>query len=152
MTDPPFPTVETERAIRALVAEFRAGWNAHDEVRLAAVFAEDAEFTSWRGDRVGGRVGVRAHHAGMFRGILKATVLSVDGIQIRLLRPDVASVDVWWSMTGARDDFGTLRPPRRGVLALLVDRDGAGPWMIRVYHNVELPRDAPGPAQRPAGD
>ena len=142
--------MEAEPAIRALVAEFRAAWNLHDEARLAAVFAEDAEFTSWRGDRVGGRVGVRAHHAAVFRGILKASTLSVDGILVRLVRPDVASVDVWWSMTGAEDDAGQLRPPRRGVQALLVDRDADGPWLIRVFHNVELPRDASGPAQGPA--
>jgi uncharacterized protein (TIGR02246 family) len=139
--------MEPEEAIRRLVAEFRAGWNAHDEIRLSSVFADDAEFTSWRGDRVGGRVGVRAHHAAMFRGILKETVLNVDGIQVRLIRPDVASVDVWWSMVGARDDAGRLRPPRRGVVALVVDRDGSGAWLVRVFHNVELPREAAGPAQ-----
>jgi uncharacterized protein (TIGR02246 family) len=130
-----------------LVAEFRAGWNAHDAVRLAAVFAEDADFTSWRGDHVGGRVGVRAQHAAVFKGSFRESILNIDGLQVRLVRPDVAAVDVWWSMTGARNEDGTLRPPRRGVMALVVTRSDDAPWRILVFHNVEVPRDAPGPAQ-----
>ena len=139
--------MKPDAAIRKLVGEFRAGWNAHDAIRLASVLADDAEFTSWRGDHVGGRVGVRAHHAAMFEGILRDSVLTIDGLQVRPIRPDVTAVDVWWSMTGARDDAGALRPPRRGIMALLVTRTGESPWQILIFHNVEVPRDAPGPAQ-----
>ncbi|MCI4369723.1 MAG: SgcJ/EcaC family oxidoreductase [Thermoplasmata archaeon] len=138
--------VEGERAIRALVAEFRAGWNAHDAARLSAVFAEDADFTNYRGERARGRVGVRTFHAAMFEGTFRETVLSVDGLAIRSIGEGVASVDVWWSMTGARNDDGALRPPRRGLMALLVTHSDAGPWQILVFHNLEVPRSAPGPA------
>ncbi|MCI4328010.1 MAG: SgcJ/EcaC family oxidoreductase [Thermoplasmata archaeon] len=136
-----------DRAIRALMAEFRAAWNAHDAARLSAVFAEDADYTSWRGNRAGGRVGVRAHHSAGFQATLKESVLTVDGLKIREVRPDIASVDVWWSMTGARDEAGALRPPRRGLMDLIVRKSEKGSWEILVFHNVELPRDAPGPAQ-----
>ncbi|HKV90703.1 MAG TPA: SgcJ/EcaC family oxidoreductase [Thermoplasmata archaeon] len=141
--------MDPEAAIRALVADFRAAWNDQDAAKLAAVFAEDAEFTSWRGDRVGGRVGVRTHHAAVFAGILRGTTLNVDGVLIRFVRPDVAAVDVWWAISGTRDESGGLTPPRRGVQAWIVDRDVHGRWLIRVFHNIELPRDAPGPAQDP---
>jgi uncharacterized protein (TIGR02246 family) len=139
--------VEPDKAIRALVAEFRAAWNAHDAVRLAAVFAENADYTSWRGNRAGGRVGVRAHHSAVFQNALKESVLTVDGLKVRTVRPDVASVDVWWSMTGARDEAGALLPPRRGLMDLLVSRTEEGPWQILVFHNQQVPREAPGPAQ-----
>jgi uncharacterized protein (TIGR02246 family) len=139
--------VDPEEAIRSLVAEFRAAWNAHDAVRLATVFAENADYTSWRGNRAGGRVGVRAHHSAGFRANLKESILTVDGLKVRMVRRDVASVDVWWSMTGARDDDGALRPPRRGLMDLLVTRTEDGPWQISVFHNQEVPREAPGPAQ-----
>jgi uncharacterized protein (TIGR02246 family) len=139
--------VDSEPAIRALVGKFRAAWNAHDAGRLAAVFAEDAEFTSWRGTRAGGRVGVRARHSAGFQSTLKDSILTVDGMKVREVRPDVASVDVWWSMTGDRDEAGKPRPPRRGLMALLVTRSEEGPWQILVFHNMELPLDAPGPAQ-----
>jgi|HubBroStandDraft_3_1064219.scaffolds.fasta_scaffold752560_1 uncharacterized protein (TIGR02246 family) len=138
---------EGEREIRAIVAEFRAGWNAHDPARVAAVFADDAEFTNFRGDRAHGRVGVRAFHTTVFEGIFKETVLTVDGIRVRPVTDNVASVDVWWSMTGARNEDGGLRPPRRGLMDLIVSRAPEGPWQILVYHNLELPRGAPGPAQ-----
>lgn len=129
------------------MAEFRAAWNAHDAARLSGVFAEDADYTSWRGNRAGGRVGVRAHHSAGFQTTLKESILTVDGIKVREVRPDIASVDVWWSMTGARDEAGALRPPRRGLMDLIVRKSEAGKWEILVFHNVELPRDAPGPAQ-----
>jgi uncharacterized protein (TIGR02246 family) len=139
--------VASDRAIRAVLAEFRAAWNVHDAGRLAAVFAEDAQYTSWRGNRAGGRVGVRAHHSAGFQGMLKDSVLTIDGLRIREIRPDVASVDVWWSMTGARDTAGALRPPSRGLMALVLTREGENPWRILVFHNREIPFDAPGPAQ-----
>ncbi|MCI4325014.1 MAG: SgcJ/EcaC family oxidoreductase [Thermoplasmata archaeon] len=137
----------SDRAIRALISEFRGAWNAHDAGRLAGVFAEDALYTSWRGNRAGGRVGVRAHHSAGFQGMFKDSVLTVDGLKIRDIRPDVAAVDVWWSMTGARDNAGAVRPPSRGLMALVVTRENAEPWRILVFHNREIPSDAPGPAQ-----
>jgi uncharacterized protein (TIGR02246 family) len=138
--------VEGERAIRTLVAEFRAGWNAHDAARLASVFAEDADFTSFRGERARGRVGVRAFHAEVFESIFKESELVVDGLTVRLVRDGVASVDVWWSMSGARTEGGQLRPPRRGLMALVATRPAGRAWQILVFHNVELPQGAPGPA------
>jgi uncharacterized protein (TIGR02246 family) len=137
--------VEGERAIRALVAEFRAGWNAHDAARLSAVFAEDADFTNYRGDRAHGRVGVRAFHTSVFEGIFRETVLAVDGLQIRPVRDGVVSVDVWWSMSGARTRDGGLRPPHRGLISLIVTRNESGPWQVLVFHNQDLPTSAPGP-------
>ena len=138
--------VEGERAIRALVGEFRAGWNAHDAARLSAVFAEDADFTNFRGERAHGRVGVRTFHAGVFETIFRESVLSVDGITVRNVQDGVASVDVWWSMSGARTESGELRPPRRGLIDLLVTRPNGRSWRILVFHNLELPQGAPGPA------
>jgi uncharacterized protein (TIGR02246 family) len=139
--------VTPDRAVKALMAEFRAAWNAHDAARLSRVFAEDTEYTSLRGNRAGGRVGVRAHHSAGFQTMLKESVLVVDGIKVREVRPDVAAVDVWWSMTGVRDEAGALRPPQRGLMALVLTRAGANPWRILVFHNMEVPREAPGPAQ-----
>ncbi|MCI4327693.1 MAG: SgcJ/EcaC family oxidoreductase [Thermoplasmata archaeon] len=138
--------VEGERAIRALVAEFRAGWNAHDAARLSAVFAEDADFTNYRGDQAHGRVGVRAFHASVFEGIFRETVLAIDGLRIRPVREGIASVDVWCSMSGASSREGGLRPPYRELVSLLVTRNESGPWQILVFHSQDLPRSAPGPA------
>jgi uncharacterized protein (TIGR02246 family) len=139
--------VASDRAIRALIAEFRAAWNAHDAVRLATVFSEDADYTSWRGNRAKGRVGVRAHHSGGFQTNFRESVMTVDGIRIHEIRADVAAVDVWWSMSGARDLEDTVRPPFRGLMALVVTRESNGPWRILVFHNREVPPEAPGPAQ-----
>jgi uncharacterized protein (TIGR02246 family) len=137
--------VEGERAIRALVGEFRAAWNVHDAARVAAVFAEDADFTNYRGEGAHGRVGVRAFHSKVFAGIFKDSEVTVDEIVVRMVRDGIAAVDVRWSMTGARTEDGKLRPPRRGLMNLLVTRSDGRDWRILVYHNVELPSDASRP-------
>jgi uncharacterized protein (TIGR02246 family) len=137
-----------EDEVRRLVSRFREAWNRHDAAAMAALFAEDAEFTSWRGVRVGGRVGVRTYHAEAFRMRYAESVLHVDGQQVRFLRPDVATLDVWWSITGSKFDSGALRPPRRGVTAIVAAKDGdERPWELKVVHHTEVPRDAPGPPE-----
>jgi uncharacterized protein (TIGR02246 family) len=139
---------DDESQIRRLVAAFREAWNRHDAAAMAALFSDDAEFTSWRGARVGGRVGVRTYHAEAFRMRYAESVLHVDGVQVRILRPEVATVDVWWSITGSKFDTGTLRPPRRGVTAIVATHDGEErPWELRIVHHTEVPRDAPGPPE-----
>lgn len=141
---PPAP----EEEVRRLVSKFREAWNRHDAAAMSALFAEDAEFTSWRGVRVGGRVGVRTYHAEAFRMRYAESVLHVDGVEVRILRPDVATIDIWWSITGSRFDSGAMRPPRRGVSAVVATRDGEdGPWMLCIVHHTEVPRDAPGPPE-----
>ena len=42
--------VETDQqAVAALVDRFTDAWNRHDAHAFAAVFADDADFTNWRG-------------------------------------------------------------------------------------------------------
>jgi hypothetical protein len=50
-------------AIEALVAKFNDAWNRHDAHALAALFAEDADFTNVRGEHAGGRKAIEDMHA-----------------------------------------------------------------------------------------
>ena len=50
------PKTETdEQAIVAVIDRFVDAWNRHDAKAFAAVFAEDADFTNWRGTGASGR-------------------------------------------------------------------------------------------------
>ena len=70
--------------------------------------------------------------------MFKDSHLSVTETRVRLIRPDVAAVDVKWTMTGARDPLGNPWPQREGLLNWIATRH-AGGWLIDVSHNMDLP-------------
>jgi hypothetical protein len=59
-------------------------------------------------------------------------------VKIRLLKPDVAAVDAWWEMTGAKGAEGQDVPLRKGLLNFVMTKD-AVKWLITVMHNMDLP-------------
>jgi len=129
--------VETDRqAIGTLMDRFMDAWNRHDAKAFAAVFAEDADFTNWRGEGASGRSKIEAFHAPMFATIFKNSHQSYTAINTRFIRSDVATVDVHWEMTGAMDAQGDPRPDRRGLLSFTMEKN-AGQWQIVVMHNLD---------------
>ena len=127
-----------DRAIEDLVLRLVAAWNAHDPQAFAAAFAEDAEFTNVFGMVQRGRAGIEAAHAPIFKTMFRDSTLAVVDTRRRLIRPDVAAVDVRWKMTGARDPMGNLWPEREGILNWIVTLHDGG-WLIDVSHNMDLP-------------
>jgi|SRR5688572_6177252 uncharacterized protein (TIGR02246 family) len=125
-------------AIEAIAARLAESWNRHDAQALAAVFAEDADFTNVFGMVAKGRAAIEALHAPLFKSIFKDSQLTVIETGVRLIRPDVASVDVKWQMTGARDPHGNPWPNREGLLNWIATRRGSG-WLVDVSHNMDLP-------------
>ncbi len=127
-----------KRAIVAGMDRFVGAWNQHDARAFAAVFAEDADFTNWRGESATGRSKIEEFHAPMFATIFKDSHLRYTAIKTRLIRPDVAAVDVHWQMTGgATDAHGNPRPDRQGLLNFVMAKN-AGEWQILVMHNLDL--------------
>lgn len=126
-----------EQAIRTVLGHFTDAWNRHDVKAFAAVFAEDADCTNWRGDGARGRAGIEAMHAPVFSTVFKNIRQEHTYIKIRFIRPDVAAVDVQWRMTGATDPQGTPRPERQGLLSFVM-ASHAGQWQIVVMHNLDI--------------
>ena len=83
-----------QQAITAVIDKFMDAWNRHDAKAFTAVFAEDADFTNWRGEGASGRSNIEAFHAPMFATIFKNSHQSYADIKTRFIRPDVAAVDV----------------------------------------------------------
>ncbi|TMI21354.1 hypothetical protein E6H31_06080 [Candidatus Bathyarchaeota archaeon] len=86
-------------------------WNKHDANAFASLFAKDADF--------------------------KDSHQTTENIKVPLIKPDVASVNIWWNMTGASDDSGQPRPPRRGILNWIMTNE-EGKWLVKVMHNLDL--------------
>jgi uncharacterized protein (TIGR02246 family) len=127
-----------DKAIEDLVRGIEAAWNRHDARAFAQAFAEDAEFTNVFGMVQKGRAGIEAAHAPIFKTMFKDSRLTVVETRVRLIRPDVAAVDVKWTMTGARDPHGNPWPERTGLLNWIVTKHGER-WLIDVSHNMDLP-------------
>ena len=124
------------------MTRFTDAWNQHDAHAFSLVFAETADFTNVRGVGVTGRVPIEEFHAGIFRTFFKASHLTASVKSIRFIKPDVAAVDVLWEMRGATDPQGVPIPLRRGLLNLVMIKQGEQ-WSILVMHNMDLPVEAP---------
>jgi len=127
-----------ETAIRKVLADFVEAWNKHDAKAFSMVFAEDADFTNVRGASAHGRAEVEKFHAPLFATRFKDTNQKMTKTKIRFIKPDVAAVDPWWEMTGAKGPEGQDIPLRKGLLNFVMTKEG-GKWLITVMHNMELP-------------
>jgi uncharacterized protein (TIGR02246 family) len=125
-------------AIGDLVRALEGAWNRHDAHAFAQAFAEDADFTNVFGMLQKGRAGIEAGHAPIFKTMFKDSTLTVTETRVRLIRPDVAAVDLKWTMTGARDPHGNAWPARTGLMNWVVTRHGER-WLVDVSHNMDLP-------------
>lgn len=135
---------EARESIKKVVATFGDTFSKLDARAFSMVFHEDADFTNVWGIRAHGRKMVEEFHRPLFEGdglkgppSFKRATLKMLDLKIRLIRPDVASVDVNWSMTGAilnGKDMGL----RKGLLMLIITQEN-GAWGISVMHNMDFP-------------
>jgi uncharacterized protein (TIGR02246 family) len=127
-----------EKEIGKVLSDFVEAWNKHDAKAFSMVFAEDADFTNVRGTSASGRIEIEKFHAPLFATRFKDTKQTLTKSKIRFIRPDVAAVDAWWEMTGARGPEGQNLPLRTGLLNFVMTKDG-DKWRITVMHNMDLP-------------
>jgi uncharacterized protein (TIGR02246 family) len=127
-----------EEEIRKVLADFVESWNKHDAKAFSMGFAEDADFTNVRGTSASGRVEIEKFHAPLFATRFKDTIQKMTKTKIRFIRPDVAAVDAWWEMTGAKGPEGQDIPLRKGLLNFVMTKEGDR-WRVMVMHNMDLP-------------
>lgn len=133
---------EDEAAIKQVVAGFSDGWNSHDAHAMCASLADDVQWVSWRGEVSHSRKQVEDDHATLFAVLYKNSHRTDTVKAIRYLTPDLASVDNFWSMTGARKRDGSDWPYRAGYVNFLMAKRG-GRWMIIVSHTADFNAQAP---------
>lgn len=127
-----------EARITKVLDDFVEAWNKHDAKAFSTVFAEDADFTNVRGMSAHGRPEVEKFHAARFATTFKDTNQKITKTKIRFIKPDVAAVDAWWEMTGAKSQEGQDIPLRKGLLNFVMTKEG-GKWFITIMHNMDLP-------------
>ena len=129
-----------EAAVKKLVAAFNMCFNAKDAPACAALYTEDGDFTSVRGDSNHGRADVEKHYAMVFSTFLKNAHRTDKVRSVRFITPTIASVDTDWELTGALAPNGTEAAPgvRQGLLTWIVTKH-EGKWYISVFHELDFP-------------
>jgi uncharacterized protein (TIGR02246 family) len=134
-----------EKAIRGLVDAFVDGWNAHDGTACAKPFAVDADFTAITGLKAHGRDVIARGHDEILSTIYRGTRNSANVQNVRFLRPDVAVVDVIFTLQKENGQPFELRGSSCGMV---VTKEG-GNWSIAVFRNmIPFERPAAGPMER----
>jgi uncharacterized protein (TIGR02246 family) len=130
-----------EKAIRAIVAEQEAAWNAGDGTRYASHLAPDASFTNIFGMVMYGAPAFAKRHSEILSTFYRGTTKHHVVRTIRFVTPVVAIVDIDNEVRGVKTMPAGIAVPDDGVLKtqlmeVFVKRDGR--WWIEAYHNVDL--------------
>ena len=112
-----------EQAIKAVLARFYGGWNAHDVDRMVSAYADDVDhinvFAEWHKGKAEISDDLRRFHAGPARNSRKTFTVE----KIRFVRPDVAVIHV--------RSLSTV-----GNLGTYVMAKDAGEWRTVSFTNV----------------
>jgi uncharacterized protein (TIGR02246 family) len=132
----------SDAAIKEVVAGFSNGWNTHDAHTMCASLADDIEWVNWRGEPLGSRQAVEDEHAKLFADLYKNTHRTDVVKTIHYINPELAAVDDYWTMTGARKRDGSEWPYRAGYSNFLMAKRG-GRWIVIVSHTADFNAQAP---------
>jgi len=121
--------VAVNEAVDQLLGELAGAWNAGDARAYGARFCPDATITNTDGTLDLGRDEFVRHAEEAFAGVLAGTRLSLAVRKLRLVRPDVAVVDLDLRISGVPG--GELRTSL--MLVLVAENDH---WLITAQHNV----------------
>jgi uncharacterized protein (TIGR02246 family) len=131
-----------DAAVKQVVAGFSDGWNTHDAHAMCASLADDVQWVNWRGEPLGTRQAVEDEHARLFADLYKNTHRTDIVKTIRYLSPELAEVDDYWTMTGARKRDGSDWPYRAGYSNFVMAKRN-GRWIVIVSHTADFNAMAP---------
>jgi uncharacterized protein (TIGR02246 family) len=144
---------DDEAAIRKIIDDEVAAWNAGDAKAYAGHFAEGGTFTNIYGMFFEGHQAFEERHAEIFATFFKGTARKQTIRKLRFVTPEVAVVDVDTEVRNIRSMPGVTLPAdgilRTRLQEVFVKRNGA--WWIEAFHNVEA-KGPPGraPSRPPA--
>jgi uncharacterized protein (TIGR02246 family) len=143
-------TASDETAIRRIIQDEIAAWNQGDAVAYSRHFAADGTFTNITGQFFTGYDAFLKQHDVIFKSRFKDTKLQQDIVSLKLVRPDVAVVEVLTAVSGvvagqlATGTSGDASGRLRTRLLQVVVKQG-GEWKVVAYHNVDVKPGVPLP-------
>ena len=130
------------RQIRATLDGVQAAWNRHDMKAFVSFMTDDVEWVNIVGMCWRGKAQVFLAHDRMHQTTFKDRQWhDAETTELRQISPNVIIVTEAVPMDGFRAPDGSLTPPSRNMLTLvLVRRDGR--WLITQGHNTIIDEKA----------
>ena len=136
---------EDEAAIRTIVSEQEAAWNAGDGGAYARRMSPDVSFTNLFGMMMYGAPAFIERHRAILATFYKGTFKHHTIRAIRFVTPDVAIVDIDNEVRGVAAMPAGIAVPADGIvrtqLLEVFVRHAAG-WQVEAYHNVDVKHPA----------
>ncbi len=111
-------------------------WNSHDAHALGSAFPVDGEFTDVLGHHAVGPEAIEQLHAMPFARLFAKAELTLRGVRVRHLAPELAAVHADWAMEGHTTPQGDPLPAREGSMHIVTTlRDGR--WLPLDVHNAD---------------
>jgi uncharacterized protein (TIGR02246 family) len=124
-------SAEDRAALVSTVDWLQAAWNNMDGLAFSAPFSSDADFVTIRGEHFKGRTAIAAVHTGMLRTGYAGSTIQCIMEGIRLLRPEVALVQVYSVLDAPSGSLGGRHGAR---LSLVLTKEADG-WEIAALHS-----------------
>ena len=125
-------------SVKQVIHVLAEAWNRKDPDAFAALFTDDGEWTDVLANPVQGHEAVRNLHVFPFTTAMKKAQLILNDIRIRLLKPDVASVDVTWQAIGQTTPDGSKEiPTRNGLMTLVLLQQAGDKCAIALGHHFD---------------
>ncbi len=120
-----------------MLVERREAFNRHDVKTGCSYFADDADFVNVAGSWWRGRQEIEKNMTQLYAGMFKNIHFNDSETSIRFITPEVAVAHTPWEATGIVGGDGSARPPRQGILTLVVVKVN-GKWLVEVGNNNEF--------------
>jgi uncharacterized protein (TIGR02246 family) len=121
-------------ALREIPKAFAEAWGKGDAQGLAKLMASDVDFVTVGASWLHGRSDFETLHRRMLGGRFKGSVLTPLQVEERCLSAGLCVLHWSWRMEGDRNEDGALRPPRVGLMVMVVEKR-AGDWTVVVAQN-----------------
>lgn len=132
--DEPLASQADLDAIRQVVSETTAAFNAHDPKVFARYYTPDAWLVTVRGESMNGTSEIENGLASVFKSRAGSAKLETLDVSIRFIRPDVALAHVLNELSGLKSPSGELLPAHRELsIRVLVKEHGE--WRVTAFHN-----------------
>lgn len=125
------------KAWRQIVDDFQRAFLERDAARFTSHFAEDGDFMQAFGRYRATRSATQDFMEWFLGGQSAAFVSREIGTRVRRVTPDIAFVEAEFEGEGIRNGDGSMQPPRRGQM-MLVLRRRSGVWKVVSYRYLDI--------------
>ena len=123
-----------EQAIRTMISQLEAAWNAADSAGFSAHFTDDATFIHIYGGELEGRGAITAAHQQIFDTIYKGSHNNYTVVGIRFVCPDVAIARIQARLQFYAEGLAREIQARPTMVAVREN----GKWQIVAFQNTRI--------------